>query len=143
MSDPATAAPGTRVLVCGGRDVIDSDFVWSTLDAMHAARPMSLVISGGARGADTLAELWAARRGIPVDSHPVTHHEWQTIGRGAGHARNRRMLDVARPEVVVAFPGGAGTRDMVRRAEAAGVPVVRVPYVPSPAVAAALSGGSR
>ena len=36
------------------------------------------------------------------------------------------MLDEAQPHIVIAFPGGRGTADMVRKAEVAGVPVVRV-----------------
>lgn len=45
----------------------------------------------------------------------------------AGLARNQRMLEQCSPSAVIAFPGGRGTADMVRRAEAAGLPVWR-PY---------------
>lgn len=120
----------TRVLVCGGRDVIDRDFVWGTLDRLHAARPVTHLVSGGARGADTLAELWANSRGVPKT---VFEADWNTLGRSAGHIRNQRMLDEGDIEVVVAFPGGAGTRDMVRRSQAAGKPVVSIPH-PGPLV---------
>lgn len=40
------------------------------------------------------------------------------------HAAQGRA--VARPDLVVAFPGGRGTADMVRRATAAGIEVIRV-----------------
>lgn len=46
-----------------------------------------------------------------------------TNGKAAGPIRNQRMLDEGKPDLVVAFPGGRGTADMVRRAKAAGVPV--------------------
>ena len=39
------------------------------------------------------------------------------------------MLDEGKPDLVVAFPGGRGTADMIRKAEGAGVPVVTVPFV--------------
>jgi hypothetical protein len=54
----------------------------------------------------------------------VYRAEWSTHGRSAGPRRNALMLDRERPVLVVAFPGGTGTRDMVRRARAAQVPVL-------------------
>jgi hypothetical protein len=36
------------------------------------------------------------------------------------------MLDEGKPDLVVAFPGGTGTADMVKRAELAGVKVVKL-----------------
>lgn len=44
----------------------------------------------------------------------------------AGPIRNQHMLDIGKPDVVLAFPGGRGTEDMIRRAEKAGVPVKRI-----------------
>jgi hypothetical protein len=52
--------------------------------------------------------------------------DWNTHGRAAGPIRNQRMLDEVKPELVVAFPGGRGTADMVRRAREAGVNVYLV-----------------
>ena len=54
----------------------------------------------------------------------VCHADWETHGRAAGPIRNEKML-TWKPDLVVAFPGGVGTADLVRRAEAAGVPVQR------------------
>jgi hypothetical protein len=36
------------------------------------------------------------------------------------------MIDEGKPELVIAFPGGSGTADMVRRARAANIPVIEV-----------------
>lgn len=47
-------------------------------------------------------------------------------GKAAGPIRNQHMIDTAKPDLVVSFPGGAGTADMVRRAKAAGVRVIEV-----------------
>ena len=44
---------------------------------------------------------------------------------GAVHV-DKKMLDESHPDLVAAFPGGAGTEDMVRRAKKAGVPISRV-----------------
>lgn len=81
---------------------------------------ISLLIHGDAPGADTLAGLYAADHGIDCVAFPAN---WERHGPAAGPMRNQRMLEVAKPELVIAFPGGKGTADMVRRARKAGVPV--------------------
>ncbi|WP_245576775.1 SLOG family protein [Kaistia adipata] len=81
---------------------------------------VSEVISGMATGADTLAAEWAERFGFPLRKFPA---DWKAHGRAAGPIRNQRMIDEGRPDLVIAFPGGRGTADMVRRAKAAGIEV--------------------
>lgn len=112
-----------RVLVCGGRDYDDEARLFSTLDVAHAANPIILLIHGGASGADDLAGKWARHVGVPWKAYAAY---WKTEGKAAGPKRNQRMLDESDPHLVIAFPGGAGTADMIRRADKAGVPVVRV-----------------
>jgi hypothetical protein len=87
----------------------------------------TVVIHGDARGADRLAGEIANAAGIPVESYPA---DWVKHGRAAGPIRNQLMLDVAKPDVVLAMPGGNGTADMVRRAKAAGVAVVVITSSP-------------
>lgn len=108
-----------RVLVCGGRDF--SDF--EALDNALSAMTVSLVLHGDARGADHLAGRWAGDRGIAQVIFPAN---WKGEGYAAGPRRNLRMLEIGRPDVVVAFPGGKGTAHMIQAAEDAGVPVRRV-----------------
>src|SRR5437773_10858617 len=107
-----------RVLVCGGRDYNDSKTVQEVLDRLHEQTPFSCVIHGAARGADTLAGLWAKRNDVPVEAYAAA---WSTYGRAAGMIRNEQMLHDARPDLVVAFPGGAGTAHTVRMRRRAGV----------------------
>lgn len=117
-------APARRVLVCGGRDFHDAGLLIGILNRHHDDAGQHLVIiNGGATGADRLAEEWAERHGVPVETYWAY---WKTHGRAAGPIRNQRMLDEGKPDLVVAFPGGRGTADMVRRARAAGVEVVEV-----------------
>jgi YspA, cpYpsA-related SLOG family len=115
-----------RVLVCGGRDFEDSGLMISILDRLHAENSFTVVIHGNARGADTIADSWASGRGIPREPFGVPQGEWDNIGKKAGPLRNQQMLDEGRPDLVVAFPGGGGTKDMVRRAVKAGVSVHEV-----------------
>lgn len=109
-----------KLLACGGRDFADRDFVFACLDRVDAKRTVLLLIHGAAPGADALAVEWALARGV---THAATPARWRELGAKAGPVRNQEMLDVFAPDGVVAFPGGAGTADMVRRALAAGVPV--------------------
>lgn len=109
-----------RILVCGGRDYADQARVDQILDRVLAERGISVIIHGGARGADSLAGRWAASRGIEVAVYPA---DWNTHGKRAGPLRNQLMLDDGRPDAVIAFAGGRGTADMIRRARAAGLPV--------------------
>ena len=111
-----------RVLVCGGRDFTDRDFVHNTLCALNAKRgPIACVIHGAATGADHEGMIWAQMMGV---KHAPFAADWRTHGRAAGPLRNQRMLDEGRPNLVVAFPGGKGTADMVRRARLAGLEVI-------------------
>ena len=52
--------------------------------------------------------------------------DWDGLGRKAGPIRNQRMLDDGKPDLGIAFPGGRGTADMVRRAREAGVETIQV-----------------
>jgi len=109
-----------RVLVCGGRAFDDYATIIRVLDRVHASTTIGieLVIHGDAKGADRLGGAWATLRRLPVLAFPA---HWQTEGPAAGPLRNQRMLDDGKPDLVVGFPGGTGTRDMLSRAEKAGV----------------------
>ena len=112
-----------RVLVCGGRNYDDADRVNMILDHAHRMNPVVCLIHGASRGADMLAADWAISRDIPCHAYPA---DWDSDGKAAGPIRNQKMLDLGKPHMVIAFPGGKGTADMIRRAERAGVPVVTV-----------------
>lgn len=98
---------------------MDRDHVFSVLDGHKP----DMIIEGGAPGADRLARLWSESRGVHCASVCAL---WGKYGKKAGPLRNAAMLDL-RPDVVIAFPGGSGTANMVRQAEAAGVRVCMVP----------------
>lgn len=103
-----------RVLVCGGRTFHERDIVFSELDK-HSTDwgPFKTLIQGGAGGADRLAKVWAEERGVEVLTFPA---DWKRLGIAAGPRRNQQMIDQGKPDLVIAFPGGAGTRDMMAKA---------------------------
>lgn len=117
-----------RVLVCGGRDYSDRAKVKEVLDNYigahgHHDLPRDVVIVGCARGADTLAEEWADMTGQRIERYPA---DWDKHGKAAGAIRNQQMLDEGKPNLVIAFPGGRGTADMVRRAKSAGIRTIEI-----------------
>lgn len=111
-------------LVCGGRDFNDCTFVKGVLDGIvHARGRPERVIHGGQRGVDTFAEEWA--KGEKIHTNKVKP-EWRRYGYAAGPIRNQKMLDDWKPDLVIAFPGGRGTADMVEKAKHTGVVVLEI-----------------
>lgn len=109
-------------LVCGGRDYKDHVTLHNRLIEVMGERGRPyLLIHGAAKGADRLAERWARHMGVHVRAYPA---EWKRYGPSAGPIRNKQMLDEGRPNLVIAFPGGRGTADMVKQAQERGVEVV-------------------
>ncbi len=111
-----------RVIVCGGRDFNDRDYLFAVLDEFHDVWSITTVIHGGARGADALGAEWAQERGLKVR---VVRADWARYGKSAGPIRNGVMLCL-NPDAVIAFPGGAGTRNMVTQARSEDVAVLDV-----------------
>lgn len=114
-----------RVIVCGGRNFTDRGSLFAALDALSSKQQagFSAVIHGAARGADRLAGEWAEARGIPCHEFPAN---WEKHGRAAGFVRNMEMLKIGKPDAVIAFPGGAGTLDMIELAEKAALPIHKI-----------------
>jgi hypothetical protein len=110
-----------RIIVCGGREYDDWAVVSWALAPYESEE--TTIIQGGASGADFLGKVWAKYKGIPQIEFKA---DWKTHGKAAGPKRNQQMLDEGKPELVIAFPGGVGTRDMIERASKAGVTVIQI-----------------
>lgn len=80
------------------------------------------LIHGGARGLDINIHIWAFFEGCPVIRMDAN---WDFYGKKAGSIRNGWMLKYAVPDLVVAFPGGVGTADMIKQAQAARIDVFK------------------
>lgn len=115
---------GQTWLICGGRDFTDqAAFDAAMGDLIRMKGCPQKIIHGAAPGADTLADQWAERMAISRHRFPA---QWDKHGKAAGPIRNQAMLDKGRPHFVVAFPGGKGTADMVRRSKEAGIDVAEI-----------------
>lgn len=118
----AARPAGLVVCVTGGRDFTNAVIVNQALDKIHADKPISMLVNGGATGADALARAWAKANRIETHTEAAL---WALYGQRAGPIRNGVMVSFA-PDLVVAFPGGAGTRDMVTKSVQAGLQVVHI-----------------
>lgn len=114
-----------RVLVCGSRDWTDYGMIDRVLNGFAQNSPTPItVVHGAAKGADSLAGLWARNNGCTEEPHPA---DWRGQGKMAGPLRNKLMLDTG-VDRVLAFKDGfslsmrhGGTEHMVSIAIAAGV----------------------
>jgi hypothetical protein len=111
-----------KILVCGGRDYSDQKTVFTVLNVLSSVHGSLTIIEGGQSGADRLARRWAHEHKAGLITIEA---DWEGLGRKAGPIRNAEMLKL-KPDAVLAFPGGCGTADMVRRARAAGFSVTEV-----------------
>jgi len=122
-----------RILVTGSREFTDYTTVCCALGdvmrhLMATTRPFPrmVVIQGGARGADTLAEQAARAFGMAVERHPA---DWKANGRSAGFKRNAEMVALGADLCIALYKQGAGnkgTDHCARLAEKAGIPVRRI-----------------
>ncbi|MBX0320285.1 DUF2493 domain-containing protein [Shouchella clausii] len=105
-----------KVIVAGSRDFNDYMLLKRKLDVVlrNRASEEIEIVSGKARGADTLGERYAKERGYAIKEFPA---DWETHGKAAGHIRNRLMAEYA--DALVAFWDGKsrGTENMIETAK--------------------------
>lgn len=138
-----------RVLVTGGRwlgrssmragltreqrlaarlqDKHDRTAVWVVLERLHRGRVITTLVHGAAPGLDLMAHAWALGRGVPTEPHPA---DWGRWSRAAGGIRNAEMVGLG-ADLVVVFPGGAGTADCLEKARAAGLDLLVYDALPA------------
>ena len=114
------------VLVCGGRDYNDAGLLGAVIDNIDIA----VMIHGNCLGsADTMAAWYFGTNFVmqgfspPIRRYPV---ERDGSCRGAGYPRNRQMLEEEDPDLVLAFPGGDGTQNLVDLALGKQIPVLQI-----------------
>ena len=79
-----------RVAVVGSRFFTDYDYVKSSLDAINNVYKITVIVSGGARGADSLGERYARENGIEFVLFAA---DWNKHGKAAGPIRNKQLIE--------------------------------------------------
>ena len=115
--------PIFRVIIAGSRDFNDYEVLQTVCDNLLAKKKQThniVIISGTAKGADSLGEQYARERGYVVKRFPA---DWQQYGKAAGPIRNRQMTDNA--DALIAFWDGhsTGTQNMIMEAKKKGMVV--------------------
>jgi len=113
-----------RIAVIGSRTFNDYELMATYLNMIRCAQADEVeIISGGARGADHLAENYAANWGAALT---VFKPDWDNLGKSAGFARNQTIIDAC--DMVVAFWDGKskGTQDSINKAKIAKKPTLLV-----------------
>jgi hypothetical protein len=120
-----------RTIIAGSRDGISWQQFRRAMNLVDI--PISVVISGTARGVDSYGERWASEKGIPVERYPA---DWEQYGKRAGYLRNVQMAENA-DALILIWTGDAeksrGSAHMKRIAYERGL-LVRS-YWPRPEVA--------
>jgi hypothetical protein len=115
-----------RILITGGRDYSNKVQMYRILSKY--VKLDDEMCHGGALGADSMADFWAAANEIDCRRIPA---QWRRRNGdpAEGVRRNLRMLRKFRPELVIAFPGGTGTANMVKAALRQKINVVRIKQI--------------
>lgn len=108
-----------KVAVVGSREFNDYFYLRDVLDG-HRDK-IDLLVSGGARGADTLAQKYAKENGIPI---LIYYPEWKKLGKQAGIIRNTLIADQADVMVAFAYKTSRGTRHAISYMRGLDKPVV-------------------
>lgn len=110
-----------NLLITGGRDFDDMELAFDAIAEIHRLYPISVIVHGNARGADKMADKVADTIGIDRIMMPAN---WVKHKKGAGPIRNRAMLDILPIDMILAFPGGAGTANMKTQAKDRGISIL-------------------
>lgn len=117
-----------RILICGGREYANKERFERAMKPfrfLQVANKKFLVAHGACgwpamKGADALADQWALSVGLVVGKSLFRFPaDWKKHGNSAGPIRNQEMFGMSKPDYVIAFPGGSGTRNMVEITRAA------------------------
>ena len=117
--------PIFRVIIAGSRGFDDYAVLQTVCDNFLSPKKQThniVIVSGTAKGADSLGEQYARERGYTVERFPV---DWQQYSKAAGPIRNRQMTDNA--DALIAFWDGQskGTQNMIIEGKKKGL-VVRI-----------------
>jgi hypothetical protein len=102
-----------RTIIAGSRTIRDITPLYEAIE--DCGWTPTVVISGGARGIDSIGEWWAKQNNIIVEVYPAN---WSRFGRGAGKIRNAEMALKAEALIAIWDGYSKGTGHMIDCARA-------------------------
>lgn len=88
-----------KLAIVGSRNFTDYNMMCKFIESKFDISDIDAIVSGGAKGADKLAERFAANHNLLL---LVKEADWKHYGRAAGPMRNKQIIGEA--DAVVAFP---------------------------------------
>lgn len=106
------------IVIAGSRSITDYTVLCDAIFLSDFS--IEEVVSGCARGVDSLGERWAEENGVPVKRFPAN---WERFGRAAGMYRNAEMARYASGGIILWDGESRGTLDMIDKLRRLGKPV--------------------
>jgi hypothetical protein len=107
-----------KTIIAGSRGITDLSKVFDA--TLNSGFCITEVVSGAARGVDTLGEEWASIKNIPIKRFPAS---WDTYGKSAGYKRNAEMASYAEALIAIWDGKSRGTKHMIDLARIIKLPV--------------------
>lgn len=110
-----------KTIVAGSRSIKKYEVVEKLInESLKNGLVITELVSGGAKGVDTLGETWALKNGVSIQRFLA---EWEKYGISAGHIRNRKMGDYADAVIGIWDGKSRGTKGMIDYARQKGLKV--------------------
>ena len=107
-----------KTIIAGSRTVTDMAVVEAACNSCPWR--ITKVVSGCARGVDTLGELWAVAHNVPIERHSA---DWDRHGKKAGYLRNIKMAECSESLIAVWDGESKGTSHMIVAAQRLGLKI--------------------
>lgn len=112
-----------KIGIVGSRDFKNTKLIKQVVASIHKKYPDAIIVSGGARGPDTIAATEAKRLGMQEPM--IFPAEWNVNGvldKGAGMKRNTTIVENS--DMVIAFYLNTnGTKDTIQKTIKKGKPI--------------------
>lgn len=100
-----------KLIIAGSRTITDYNYIKGAIVESGWLDEITEVVSGMARGIDTLGIKFAKECNITVKEFPA---DWKTYGNSAGHKRNYEMGVYADKAIVIIENESKGSRSMIK-----------------------------
>ena len=107
-----------KTIIAGSRSIRSYGYLLNAISS--SGFKITKVISGGAKGADKLGELYANRKSIPLE---IVEADWELYGKRAGMIRNSQMAERADALIAIWDGTSSGTKHMIKVAKEKGLKV--------------------
>jgi len=115
-----------KVIIAGGRDFNDYELLKKKCDYyLQFVEDEVVIISGMARGADSLGERYAQERGLKLEGYPAN---WKLYGKSAGFKRNQVLVKNASAAICFWDGKSPGTKNTIDLCKQKGIPCKVVKY---------------